>query len=196
MVRDHPVNLPGHAQVKTPQAGSTCPTGIRSFAAAGAPAITVLVSPCTRTMSGGSAKRTRSIPAMIFPVCSAWLPEPASGLWSGAASSSSLKKDPVHTVRIMLAGIEHGVIRSLLPAGTDHRRHLDDLRPSARNDGDHENDPVLDQMLVNGKICLSDRRCGFFSPVKSLSGSRIFPLLIPRYRTVMIVIQITKNYNT
>ncbi len=41
----------------------------------------------------------------------------------------------------MLAGMEHGELTILLPAGTDHRSHLDDLRPCAENDGNHAKQP-------------------------------------------------------
>ena len=48
-----------------------------------------------------------------------------------------LEEGPVHLVRVMLPGVEDEVVDPLGIACPNDRRHLDDLRPGAENDGDH-----------------------------------------------------------
>jgi hypothetical protein len=71
---------------------STWATGTNSFTQTRAAATVEFTSPYTTTRSGMRSITTGSKRAMIWLVCCAWEPEPASKLTSGAGNPSCWQK--------------------------------------------------------------------------------------------------------
>ena len=67
-------------------------TGICILTAVSTAARVELTSPGTITRSGRSSSRTGSRRSIVRAVCTAWLPEPTSSMWSGAGTPSSSRK--------------------------------------------------------------------------------------------------------